>query len=264
MKNCNLFYSCFFTLFFIVLFTACNSSSSTISQDESSDSTKIAVASESVESEVEKTTLPFIEDNFSKTVFPLLIDTVVFEGKKKLPTDFIVKLEKMVTEEDKRYALQFPSFVKLNKLKKEQDPVESGNFDIGESILVNHYEMGYYFLEEQKKWLAFIGVEYESYPACPWGNGREIVLCTFDIKGNLIDLVTIAENSEGGDPPAWGTGEKKMRSQNGTEYLLEIKNVYGEYDDNGERAFEEIDKQTQKISIVAGGKLKIEEPKKQL
>ncbi len=265
MKNYNLFYYFALNLFLAFLFFGCNSPSNSISQNEG-DSTKIVIASEnSLENEVEqirKQTLPFIEDNFSATIFPLKIDSVSFDGKKKLSTDFLLKLEKMTKGDENRYALQFPSFVKLNKLKKGQDPVESGDFDIGESVKVIHYDMGQTFLKEQNSWLAFVGVEYESYPACPWASGKEIVLCSFDTVGNLIDLCTIAERYEGGDPPVWGTGEKKVTSQNGIEYFLEIQNSSGEYDDNGERDVEEVEKSTQKISIQPNGKFKIEEPQK--
>lgn len=265
MKNYHLFYCLAVYVFLGLVFFGCNSSSNSTGQNEG-DSTKIVTAAEnSIENEVEQIktqTLPFIEDNFSTTIFPLQLDSVSFDGKKKLSTDFLLKLEKMIKEDEKRYALQLPAFVKLNKLKKGQDPVESGDFDIGESVKVIHYDMGQSFLEEQKLWLAFVGVEYESYPACPWGNGKEIVLCSFDTLGNLIDLCTIAENSEGGDPPAWGASEKKVISQNGIEYSLELKNVYGEYNDEGERDFEEINKSTQKISIQPNGKFKIEEPQK--
>lgn len=255
MKKKNLVSIVIFSVLFAFLFSACTSSNSTLEGDSTN---KTLV----IEPIAEQNHLPFIEDNFSKAIFPLKIDSVSFEGKKKLSTDFVLKLEKMVKEEEKRYILQLPSFVKLNKLKKGQDPVESGNFDIGESVKVIHYDMGKVFLQQQNTWLAFIGLEYESYPACPWANGKEIILCTFDTVGNLIDLCSIAENYEGGDPPVWGIGEKKLSSQNGAEYLLEIKNSSGQYDDNGEREVEEIEKSTQKISIQADGKLKIEEPKK--
>ncbi|WP_338762659.1 hypothetical protein WAF17_18045 [Bernardetia sp. ABR2-2B] len=254
-------------LLFVVLLSACNSSSKSISQNKE-DSTKVIVTDalekdiENKVEQIEKIKLPFIEDNFSEIAFPLQIDTVIFEGRKKLPTDFLLKLEKMVTKNEQRYALQFPSFVKLNKLKTGQDPVTSGKFDIGESIQVTYYDMGYTFIEQKNSWLAFVGVEYEPYPACPWGSGREIVLSTFDTEGNLIDLFTIAENSEGGDPPAWGKSQKKVFSENGQEYTLDIKNIYGENDDNGDVDFQEVNKETQKISIQEDGKLKIDKSQK--
>jgi hypothetical protein len=255
MKNHNLFYCLIF-----VLFSACTVSSNSTSQDEE-DSTKATLAYEANIEKTEKITLPFIEDNFSQVVFPLQIDTVIFEGKKKLSSNFLIELDKMVKKDENRYSLQLNAYAKLSKLKgTEQEKIENGYFDIGDIVKLSYYDMGQTFLENKNVWLAFIGIDYQSYEACPWSNGREIVLCTFDKEGNLIDLTTIAENSEGGDPPVWGTGEKKVVSENGIVYSLSIKNVYGEYNDNGERDFEEIDKETQKISIQPNGQLKTEEP----
>ncbi len=244
----------FASLFFIPFFSACNFSSKSDLQNEN-DSTNLVLASELVD-----TQLPFIDDNFSKLTFPLQMDSVNLEGKQKLSTDFILKLDKMVKEEEKRYTLRLPSFIKLNQLPKGQDILESGKFDIGETVKLDYYDMGAAFLKDENVWLAFIGLEYESYPACPWSNGKQIVACSFDKNGNFIDLATIIENSEGADAPVWGKTDIKVVSQNGKIYDLDIKNTNGEYGDEGQPDIQETQLSTQKISLQTNGKFKVEEP----
>lgn len=244
----------FFAGLFSAFFISCNSSSKSDLQNES-DSTNLVLASE-----VEDTKLPFIDDNFSKITFPIKMDSVNLEGKPKLSTDFILKLDKMVKEEEKRYTLRLPSFIKLNQLPKGQDILESGKFDIGETVKLDYYDMGAAFLKEENIWLAFIGLEYESYPACPWSNGKQIIACSFDKEGNFIDLATIIENSQGADAPVWGKTDIKLVSQNGKLYELDIKNTNGEYGDEGQADIQETQLSTQKISLQNNGKFKIEEP----
>ena len=247
----------------VLSFVACTSSSD--SNNENKDNATVEALSEQNSNqkteEIEMPHLSFIEDNFSKLNFPINIDTVVFDESKKLSKEFALQLEKRVKDDGKRYVLQFPSFVKLATLKEGQNPVESNKFDIGESISVIYYDMGYTFLEQQNKWIALVGVEYEGYPACPWGSGREIVLCSFDGDANFIDATIIAENSEGGDPPVWGKTIKKVASQNGQTYQLDIVDISGEEDESG-NSFEDVSKRKAKVMISPDGKMQVEFEKK--
>ncbi|WP_291726315.1 hypothetical protein [Bernardetia sp.] len=245
----------------LLLLIACNSPSDA---NKKQTYTKVEALSDKnpikTPEQVKKTSLPFVEDNFSTLSFPITIDTVIFDESKKLSNKFALQLEKMVKDEGQRYMFQFPSFIKLVSLENGQDPVESGSFDIGESISVTYYNMGYTFLKEQNKWIAFVGVEYEGYPACPWGSGREIVLCSFDENANFIDATTIAENSEGGDPPVWGKTIKKVNSENGEIYNIDVTYINGEEDDNG-NTHKDIDNRKVKISILSDGKIEQKERK---
>lgn len=246
-------------LYLSLLLFSCTPSNNT---DSTTQHTKIVALSEqnpvTRPTQQENPTFPFVEENFSLLNFPISIDTVVFNEDKKLQEATILELEKMVLDEEHRYALQLNYFINLTQLREGENPVESDKIDIGEPIEISYYDMGYTFLEKQNVWLVFLGIEYESYPACPWANGREIVLCIMNTDKKFVNATTVAENSEGGDPPVRGTAIQKAKSENGEVYYIDVTHINGEEDDNG-NVFEEIDKRKIKMSILSDGKIEQKE-----
>lgn len=183
-----------------------------------------AVIIDTLAVEVVEMNLPFNDADFKKFELPFTIDTLFIQ---KVDTNKRISYQQvralgvnfLKSELGDGLSYDFNNFCEIDSLKQIGKYVDYVNhLDIGMTKSCIAYRLGFIDLSNNNK-LFIWGIDASSYEACPYFSGTKII-ATFINSEKEVTHFTIAEISNGGDPPS--TGSDLLTSKINTDGKIDL------------------------------------------
>lgn len=189
------------------------------------------------------------KSEFLEVQFPLVLDSAFIDEHSEEGEEYnltfqeaqYLNFEMLENEATGMSSYDITTFITMDSLIQYDEMDEyQDNIDLGQARYSHANTIGKIAISDQSFLMLWM-TDYATYEACPYGWGTCVfgTLFTNDIA---LNTTVLAENSGGGDPPAWG--ETRVSSELFSDKIL-IKRIsmWGEEDyDTGEEITEKEEK----------------------